>query len=180
MLVTYVTYSQIVFTFGLAFYLTVSLYSGQQVIVNPNYLVSYGYLANIPIIFSAVFNKDASARVLLENPWTYAVGRRREDLNLRSSMIMLARALVHSGIIWIGAIVALPLSLGLETMGATIFTAIMLVMFHQQITLTSPHNYITVSIYFIFIIAFLLFMTLADQTPFLWNRTCCQSNYEYI
>ena len=166
---TYVTYSQIVFTFELAFFLTVSLFSGQQAIVNPVYAVSYGYLANIPIIFTAMFNKDVTAHLLLENPWTYAVGRKREELNVRTSMVMLGRSLLHSAIIWIGVILGLPLATGLEAMGATMFTSIMVLMFHQQIKLTSPHNYITVSIYIIFIAAFLLFMTYVDSTPFLWN-----------
>mmetsp|Transcript_33595 Transcript_33595/g.41289 ORF Transcript_33595/g.41289 Transcript_33595/m.41289 type:complete len:471 (-) Transcript_33595:771-2183(-) len=168
-LVIYVTYSWMVQTFLLYFYLPYSLWSGQLVLVNPFYITLYGYIANSLIILTAWFNKDISAEAALNNPWTYAVGRRRKDLNLRKSLQMALRSFVHSAVIWVGVVVLFPSTLDLNVLGAAAYTANILIMLQRQFAFTKTWVWLSVIAFILITLLFLTAMAVLDDPPYVYS-----------
>ena len=97
--VLYSFYKNVVITLTLMYYNALAAFSGTSFYESFIYS-SYNFVLGLPIIFVGIMDRDISAATALAHPAVYAQGRRNLDLNPTRMLLWIARAVVHSAVIF--------------------------------------------------------------------------------
>mmetsp|Transcript_15935 Transcript_15935/g.26026 ORF Transcript_15935/g.26026 Transcript_15935/m.26026 type:complete len:1436 (+) Transcript_15935:194-4501(+) len=156
--VSFVMYSFQLLTFLLFMYLPYSLCSGQYIFYHAFFISVVPYMGNFAVLAAGFFDRDISASTVLENPWTYAIGVKSDDLNYQKLFTQLLRASVHTVIIW-GFVMAISNpDIPLESLGTGMFLAFMMVLLFVQMTRVFTVTSVTILVYFINFFVYFMFM----------------------
>eukprot|EP00941_MAST-03F_sp_MAST-3F-sp1_P001023 g1023.t1 len=159
--ILYTFYKNVVITFTLFFYTFLTAFSGTSLYESVLYASYNVFFCAWPILMVGIFDQDVTEELVIEQPWLYMSGRLNLDLNMWKMVECVIVSIVHSIVVGIWPLVALPgMSQGnlggLYCFGTTVFTCMVLVVNMRCAIITHTWNKYTV---LSFIATFLVFFS---------------------
>lgn len=167
-MICFVCYSWIVYILVLFVYQPFTLWSGSQVYFAYLYTFFAPPLLNFAIVSVGWFSCDLSEQAVLANPRAYCIGAENRDMGMRSVIVVLSRGLFHVALIFALVLSSCEPIIDSGALGSTIFTAVFMVVFFEQLIQGSSFNSVSVIAYSFLFVAFLVGMSIATTPAYLY------------
>lgn len=127
-LLMFVCYSWQTLNWPIFFYMFYCLFSGQQIYYQTFYITLFAWLTHYIPLAAAWFDRDLSPETVFQNPRSYDLGRLNALLSPNHIAVgVFARALIHSGVMFLVLIATFPPWLDISVFGATFYLGLIVV-----------------------------------------------------